>query len=224
MSSPTQLKVLYAVHPDLDTLDFTGPLEVLSHAAHLTSPPTPAFTHTITSLTDLTTTNQKLRFQRDIPFSSAYSTLADYDILVIPGGGSPPVLEGKTEPIHIIKAFAALPKKDNGKTRFLLSVCTGSLFLGEAGVLDGLTATTHPNHYGRLREIVKAKGHRTTVVEDRFVVNKLDEEKGLRIITAGGVSSGIDAALWLIGEVVGKESKEKVEFTVQHVHRTGVVL
>ncbi|PMD30866.1 class I glutamine amidotransferase-like protein [Hyaloscypha variabilis F] len=224
MSTPTPLKVLYAVHPNHDTLDFTGPLEILSHAAYPTSPPTAAFTHTITSLTELTTTNQNLRFQRDIPISLAHTTLADYDVLVIPGGGSPGVLEGKTEPIHLIKAFAALPKKDDGTTRFLLSVCTGSLFLAEAGVLEDLTATTHPDYYGRLREIVKGKGGKTTVVEERFVVNGLDEEKGLRIITAGGVSSGIDAALWLVGEVVGKESKEKVEYTVQHAHRAGVVV
>ena len=71
---------------------------------------------------------------------------------------------------------------------------------------------------------MKAKGTKTTVVEERFVVNKLDEQNGLRIITAGGVSSGIDAALWLVGELVGKESKEKVEFIVQHAHRTGIVM
>jgi len=199
-------------------------LEILSHAAHSTSPPTPAFSHTIASLTDLTTTHQNLRFQRDISISSAYITLVDYDILVIPGGGSPGVLGGHTEPIHLIKAFAALPKKDDGTPRFLLSVCTGSLFLAEAGVLEGLTATTHPEYYGNLRDIVKAKGTKTTVVEERFVVNKLDEQNGLRIITAGGVSSGIDAALWLVGELVGKESKEKVEFIVQHAHRTGIVM
>src|ERR1700686_4127196 len=99
MSTPTPLKVLYAVHPDLDTLDFTGPLEILSHATHpSSSAPTPAFTHTITSVTPLTTTHQGLTFQRDIPMVLAHSTLASYDILVIPGGGSPGVLEGKTEP------------------------------------------------------------------------------------------------------------------------------
>jgi transcriptional regulator GlxA family with amidase domain len=100
------------------------------------------------------------------------------------------------------------------------------LFLAEAGVLDGLTATTHPEYYGKLREILQAKGmgDRTTVLEERFVVNKMDEEKGLRVITAGGVSSGIDAALWLVGDRVGMESKDKVESIVQHAHRTGVVL
>jgi transcriptional regulator GlxA family with amidase domain len=227
MSTPSKpLKVLYHAHPHLDTLDFTGPLEILSHAAHLSStPPQKAFTHTITAVSQLITTNQGLTFQRDIPVSEAYSKLADFDILVIPGGGSPGVLEGKTEPLGLIKTFVSLPKKADGSIRILFSVCTGSLFLAETGVLDGKTATTHPNYYGKLREIVQSRGEgRTTVVEERFVVNRTDVEKGLRIITAGGVSSGIDAALWLVGDLVGKESKEKVEAIVQHAHRTGVVL
>jgi transcriptional regulator GlxA family with amidase domain len=228
MSPPAQpLKVLLAAHPNLDTLDLTGPLEILSHATHpSTSPLKKAFTTTITSASELTTTGQGLTFQRNIPITEADATLSDYDILVIPGGGSPGVLEGKTEPLHLIKAFVSLPKREDGRVRILFSVCTGSLFLAEAGVLDGLTATTHPEYYGKLREILQAKGmgDRTTVVEERFVVNKVDGEKGLRIVTAGGVSSGIDAALWLVGDLVGMESQEKVERIVQHAHRSGVVL
>jgi transcriptional regulator GlxA family with amidase domain len=155
----------------------------------------------------------------------AHSTLASYDILVIPGGGSSSVLEGKTEPLDLIKAFAGLPKKENGGVRVLLSVCTGSLFLAKAGVLDGMTATTHPGYYGKLREIVKVKGEgKTNVVEERFVVNRTDVGAGLRIITAGGVSSGIDAALWLVGSVVGEDVKERTAEIVQHAHRSGMVL
>ena len=224
MSAKTvPLKVLYTTHPILDTLDFAGPLEILSHAKHSSS--LPAFTHTITAVSELTTTGQGLTFQRNISIAEAHSRLTDFDILVVPGGGTPGVLEGKTEPLHLIKAFLALPKREDGSIRILFSVCTGSLFLAEVGALDGKTATTHPGYYDKLREIVNGRGEgKTIVVEERFVVNRTDEEKGLKIITAGGVSSGIDAALWLVGDLVGKESKEKVEFIVQHAHRSGVVL
>lgn len=223
-AKPQPLKVLYAVHPSLDTLDLTGPLEILSHATHpSSSPPAKVFANTITAVSEFTTTEQKLTIKRHIPISEAHANLADFDILVIPGGGSQGVLQGKTEPLDLIKAFAALPKKQDGSIRTLMSVCTGSLFLAEAGVLDGKTATTHPNYYGQLREMVAGNGT-TKVVEDRFVANKTDEGRGLRIVTAGGVSSGIDAALWLIGDVAGKESMERVAHIVQHAHRGGVVL
>ena len=155
-------------------------------------------------------------------------------MLVVPGGGSVAVLEGRTEPVGIIAAFADLGRKEAGegegkvrrRTRYLLSVCTGSLFLGEAGVLDGLVATTHLDYYGRLEEICNGKGEGkgTRVVKERFVVNKLDGETGLRVITSGGVSCGLDSCLWLVGEVAGKESRERVMRGVQYAWREGVVL
>ena len=116
-----------------------------------------------------------------------------------------------------------LKKRDDGRTRYLLSVCTGSLFLGEAGVLDGLSATTHAKYYGKLREVCESKG-KTKVLEERFVVNQVNEEKGLRIVTSGGVSCGMDSCLWLIGEIAGKESRERVMEVVQYAWRQGVVL
>jgi transcriptional regulator GlxA family with amidase domain len=234
MSSTTNqsqpLKVLLTAHPTLDTLDLCGPLEIFSHATFTSFPtlsnpsssPIKVFHLTITASHPNITTNQGLTFTPHIPISTAYETLAEYDVLVIPGGGSPGVLEGKTEPLGIIKAFAELPKRKDGRNRYLLSVCTGSLFLAEVGVLDGLKAATHPRFYETLEEICASKGY-TEVMRERFVVNKLDE-KGLRVITSGGISCGLDAALWLVGEVAGKDSRERVMETVQYAWREGVVL
>ncbi|CZR62913.1 uncharacterized protein PAC_12810 [Phialocephala subalpina] len=224
MPTPETLKVLYHMHSDLDTLDLTGPLEILSHAVY-PGTKTKVFTPTITAVSEITTTNQTLKIQRDISISEAYEKLAEYDVLIIPGGGSPGVLEGKTEPLDLIKAFVSLPKKE-WKPRVLMSVCTGSLFLAEAGVLDGLQATTHPSYYGKMREILEAKAKAgtvkgTKVLEERFVVNKVDEEKGLQTITCGGVSCGLDGSLWLIQHIAGKEAKDKVAYIVQHASRDG---
>lgn len=225
MASPTPFKVLYALHPSLDTLDFTGPLEIFSHATYQPTSDTDnaeskVFQPTISAVSEFTTSTQKAIFKRHISIIEAHSTLAEYNVLVIPGGGSQPVLDGQTEPIHLIKAFAALPKKADGSTRYLLSVCTGSLFLAEAGVLDGLSGTTHVNYYGQLGKIAAKKG-KTTVLDERFVVNKVDEEKGLRIITSGGVSCGLDASLWLVEHIAGSESKERVMKIVQYAWREG---
>ena len=125
--------------------------------------------------------------------------------------------------MDLIKAFASLPRKEDGSIRTILSVCTGSLLLAEAGILDGKSATTHPIYYEKLGKISAAKG-KTNVLEERFVVNKIDEEKGLRIVTAGGISCGLDASLWLIGELVGKECLDFVADRVQYAYREGVVL
>ena len=56
------------------------------------------------------------------------------------------------------------------------------------------------------------------------MVNKRDEGTGLRVITSGGVSCGMDSALWLVEEVVGREAKERVQTLVQYASREGVVL
>lgn len=228
-STPPLFKVLYHLHPDLDTLDFTGPYEIFSHAIHLStlnSPNAPSkiFQNTITSSTELTTSNQNLALQRHISLTEAYATLAEYDVLVIPGGGTPGVLADRAEPILLIAAFAALPKLGDGKVRTLMTICTGALFAAEAGVLNGLTATTHPVGYEQLREITARKG-KTDVLEVRYVVNKVDEEKGLRVITSGGISCGMDSSLWLIGDLVGTESRDKVAETLQYAQREeGIVL
>lgn len=135
-------------------------------------------------------------------------------MLVIPGGGTTPVLEGKLEPIRLIAAFAALPAKEEGKTRWLLSVCTGSLLLAEAGVLGGLSATTHFMAYDELRQIcgVKEKEGQEAVkvLDERFVVNPRSEVNGLRIITSGGVSCGMDSSLWLVSTVFSHLCSEAV--------------
>lgn len=133
------------------------------------------------------------------------------------------MLEKQIEPLGLIKAFADLPKRQDGSVRTILSVCTGSMILGETGVLDGLGATTHPAHYKQFEELCATKG-KTRVLKERFVVNQVDEGKGLRIITAGGVSCGLDASLWLIKDVAGPESMSKVAEVVQYAWRQGVVI
>jgi len=227
---PPPLKVLYALHPKLDTLDFTGPLEILTQATY-TPTPTPTtpdtesrvFHATITAVSELTTSSQNCIFKRHIAISEAHASLADYDVLIIPGGGTPGVLEGDTEPLHLIRAFAGLPKKADGSSRYLLSVCTGSLLLARAGVLDGLSATTHWLYYGLLEEISGRMG-KTNVVKERFVVDKADDEKGLTIITSGGVSCGLDSSLWLVGNIAGEEAKERVSRVIDYAWREGLVI
>lgn len=109
--------------------------------------------------------------------------LSEIDVLVIPGGGSEPVLKAKGQPMTIIKAFAELQKKNPSRERTLMSVCTGSLFLAETGLLSGLAATTHPDYMAKL-EIICSKAaqrdmtDRCDVMDSRYVVNNLRFDLG----------------------------------------------
>src|SRR5580658_5583034 len=139
--TPQPLRVLLPIHPKLDALDFVGPLEILSHA-HFPAPSgsaqgPKAFQCTITALT---TSNQGVAFSRGIDIPEAHRHLSEFDVIVIPGGGTPGIFENGSEPLALIHAFATLPKREDGRVRILLSVCTGSLFLASHGVLKGLTA------------------------------------------------------------------------------------
>jgi len=287
------IKVLFPIHEGMDSLDFVGPYEILTWARHEPSDPTTkAFEITVAAENQTVTSAQGLKFTAEIDMKTAHSRIKEFDILIIPGGGSDGVLKNKTEPLQIIKAYSDLQKKNSSTERTLLSVCTGSLFLASQGILQGLTATTHPDWYAALENVcIKAQithplesaegiNDKTDVVEERYVVNNLrfdlgNEEDletnpyirrrsdarrpsiaaatqkkrkgsnawkdantkpegigrrsslrlgGLRVITSGGVSSGMDAALYLISIMVSDESAKEVERITQHEWIRGIVV
>ena len=86
------------------------------------------------------------------------------------------------------------------------SVCTGSFVLWSAGVLDGKKATTHWAAFDELH------GHAPDlelVADARWVVEG-------NVVTAAGVSAGIDMALWLVGQIYGVEHARKVQRYIQY--------
>jgi transcriptional regulator GlxA family with amidase domain len=212
-------KVLFHLHDRLDALDFIGPLEMLSHVKNPDG--SQVFDYAVASAYEITTTTQRARFVRDIDIATAYASLSTFDIFMVPGGAAPPVLASKAEPLGLIKAFSELPAGKS--TRNIVSVCTGSLFLASQGVLNGLTGTTHWGSMDILRSITKevaaeVSAAATKVVDDRFVVNPVNE-RGLRVITSGGISCGLDATLWLIEDIVGKAAREWCEKNTQYRYR-----
>ena len=95
--------------------------------------------------------------------------------------------------------------KAHETTTYTTSVCTGSLILAAAGLLDGLTATTH----WVARDLLPKYG--AVISEDR-VVEHLDQ----RIITAAGVSSGIDMALRLVELLVDRTAAEAIQLMIEY--------
>ncbi|KAL7627527.1 hypothetical protein AAE478_001720 [Parahypoxylon ruwenzoriense] len=273
------IEVLFALQDKFNLLDFAGPFEVLQGALHdKNDETTKAFELTIAAAEPKALSEQGVIIGSQITYKEAYERLNDFDVLVVLGGNSDEVLKQKCEPLSIITAFAELQKNDSARERTLLSVCTGSLFLAEAGILAGLSATTHPDYMTKFEIICSNAAQRdlqerTDVVEDaRYVVNNLrfdlgDEDEnpyirrksdagrrpsaarkgsisfkgsnerresiarraamrlgGLRVITAGGVSAGLDAALYLVSILVDEDSANHVAHTVQHEWIKGTVV
>jgi putative intracellular protease/amidase len=105
-------------------------------------------------------------------------------VLVVVGGNIAEIVKKDEEPFGIIKAFVDLQEEDPKRERTLMSICTGALLLGKAGILPGLKATTHPDFISKFDEICHAASQRdldepTDILEDtRYVVNNLRFELG----------------------------------------------
>ena len=133
--------------------------------------------------TEMVTSAQGATFKANMTFEQAMKHLPEVDLLVIPGGGTDQILKEKAQPLALIKQFAEVQKKNPARERTLMSVCTGSLFLAEAGILSGLSATTHPDFITKLEiacsnAAVRDMADRCDVMEERYVVNNLRFDLG----------------------------------------------
>ncbi|HTR04305.1 MAG TPA: DJ-1/PfpI family protein [Thermoanaerobaculia bacterium] len=113
-------------------------------------------------------------------------------VLVVPGGGVRAARDSP-ETLRFVRETTA-------RAQHTLSVCNGAFILGSAGLLDGLSATTTAGLVGELR----AEFPKTKVVGDRrFVDNG-------KIVTAGGLSAGIDGALHVVATMMGEAAAARV--------------
>jgi transcriptional regulator GlxA family with amidase domain len=118
------------------------------------------------------------------------------DILVVPGGFGTRALLDHQPLLGWIRTV-------NETSAWTTSVCTGTLLLAAAGLLDGASATTH----WLARDLLAELGAKP--VPDRVV------QEG-KIVTAAGVSSGIDMALWLVREIHGEEVAQAVQLGIEY--------
>lgn len=173
-------RVAILVWNDAELLDFSGPGEVF--AAALDGQAFEVYTVAETRAPVLSQ-----GFMTIMPEYSIDDAPAP-DIVVLPGGG---VQHPSASPrmMRWIGGVAA-------RAEIVLSVCTGAMVLAQAGLLDGLEATTWHGAIERLRRAAP----RTRVHDDRrFVDNG-------RIVTAAGVSAGIDAALHVVARLHGDQA------------------
>lgn len=175
------------IFDDVEVLDFTGPFEVFSVANELNDGSLMAV-YTVAEKKAAVRTRNGLSVNPDYTMSEAPAP----DILIVPGGkGTRPLLQNGPV-IEWIGNCAESAER-------VLSVCTGSLLLAKAGVLEGLRATTHHLALDELARI----GPGIEILEDeRFVDNG-------KVVTSAGISAGIDMSLYVIGLMYGQEAARK---------------
>jgi len=180
------MHITILLYDNMTALDAIGPYEVLGHipghevvfAAKQAGPIT-----VDTGFLQLTA-------------SKALSQVDATDVLIIPGGGGSRALMRDEEVL-------AWVRKLHASTRFTTSVCTGSLVLAAAGVLEGLSATGHWAH----RHLLADYG--ATPTDARVVFEG-------KVVTAAGVSAGIDMALCLLAKLTNDQVAQCMQLALEY--------
>jgi transcriptional regulator GlxA family with amidase domain len=183
-----RLQIAIPLFPKYTALDAVGPYEVLQRI------PTFDIVFVGHSRGEVRSENGMIGLTVDATFEDVPAP----DVVVFPGGVGTRQLEGDDRVLDWVRQAHA-------GTRFTTSVCTGSLVLGAAGLLQGLSATTHWSCYSQLA------AHGAEPTAER-VVEHLDE----RIITSAGVSSGIDMALRLVELLVDRIAGEAAQLMIEY--------
>jgi len=136
-----------------------------------------------------------LRVLPDATFESA----PELDVLCVPGG------QGTRTEAHNPVILDYL-RKAAPRCRWVTSVCTGALLLHHAGLTRGKKVTTHWAFVSQLREIA----------DDSTVLDHYRYVRDGNLLTAAGVSAGIDMSLWLVGELFGVDHARKTQKLMEY--------
>ncbi|MEV4893077.1 DJ-1/PfpI family protein [Nonomuraea sp. NPDC055795] len=183
----TEKTIVFVLYPGCTILDLVGPLQVLSTLAAMR----PEFRVVVAG--------ERLEiWDTDTPLwvraGNTFDEVPAPDVIVVPGGGAP-----------TLRAMAdeRLLAYVRGATGLTTSVCTGSLILGAAGLLDGRRATSHWSMLDVLPEFGAIP------VRERWVADG-------PVLTAAGVSAGIDMALHLTAELAGLDVARAVQYALEY--------
>jgi len=168
---------------EVEVLDFAGPVEVFAVTDSLRDGAVFSVS-TVSSGGGAVRARNGLRVVPDHSFADCPQP----HVLIVPGGyGTRPLLRDEVTIKWILDRSRA--------AEVTMSVCTGALLLGKAGLLDGMRATTHHKAMDELRAVAPR-----AVVDPgaRFHDNG-------RVLTAAGISAGIDCSLHLVGRLLGDD-------------------
>ena len=187
------------IFPEVEVLDFCGPFEVFSvtrlNEEARREEPSPFEVLLVAERMDTVVATGGLKVVPDVTIDRC----PPLDILVVPGGW------GTRTEVHNQRLIDWIGERGRS-VETLTSVCTGSMLLGQAKLLDGRRATTHWRSLSRMRDAFPA----VTVEEKLHVV-----EDG-HVVTSAGISAGIDMALRIViryfGEEVGRATARNMEY------------
>lgn len=181
--TPSPWRVSVLVFDDADVLDIAGPYEVFAVAGRRDG-----LEPFQVALVGASPGRIALRGGFRVEPACTIADAPPTDILIIPGGVG-------TRRLMDDAALLAWLRQAADRAELVLSVCTGALLLGKAGLLDGLDVTTHQSALELLREVAPgARVHRG----ERFLDNG-------KTIVAAGISAGIDMALHAVGRLLGED-------------------
>jgi putative intracellular protease/amidase len=179
-------RIAILIFDGLTALDAIGPYEVLSRL------PDAELRFVAKEAGEKRMDTGALGIQAD----ATLAELPDPDILLVPGGRGNRVIADDRQVLDWLRGA-------HEASTWTTSVCTGSLVLGAAGILQGKRATSHWAYLDRLRELGAEP------VDERVVQDG-------KIVTAAGVSAGIDMALTLAGHVAGEQVAQAIQLGIEY--------
>jgi len=182
------MQIAIVLYPRFTALDFIGPYEVLRNL------PDAEVRFVWHEAGPVTADSGVLLIGATHSFAETPSP----DLILVPGG------QGTVECTRDERLLGWLRNAHRTST-WTTSVCTGSLLLAAAGILDGRRATSH------WIALPLLKTYGVTAVNDERIV-----DAGDRIVTAAGVSAGIDLAMWLAGEIVGESKAKAIQLALEY--------
>lgn len=180
-------QIAILLYPGVTALDAVGPWEVLSRMPD-------------TEIRFVGKETGPVRTEGDVLLLGATHTPGETpapDVVLVPGGMTTP---GQMVDDDVLDWL----RQVHETTIWTASVCTGALILGAAGILKGLPATTHWYKMGVLRIMGASPRPNERIV------------RAGKVVTSAGVSAGIDLALWLAGEIAGKERAQAIQLTIEY--------
>ena len=176
--------------PEVEELDFAGPLEVFGSMAFLDR------NWQVVTIAE-SPGGVKARHGLKVNADHSFEDAPPLGVLLIPGG------QGTRREVENARMIEFV-RKAGSTASYVTSVCTGAFILHRAGFLSGKRAITHWGSIDRLRELGDVD-----VLQDRFVHDG-------NVITAAGVSAGIDMALYLVSLLKDRQTARNVQKMMEY--------